>query len=65
MLLEHIAVGYALLGEKKASKPQMRIAVDSKNPKRRALIKKLKKNPNVRDPEALATWLLYRKMGGL
>jgi len=36
---------------------------DSKNAKRKALIKKLKKQGNVRDPEALATWIGLRKAG--
>lgn len=45
------------LDEAKKGKPG---APDKGNPKRKALIKKLKKNKSVRDPEALATWLGLR-----
>lgn len=67
MLTNLIAEGYALLGlteaKKKKPKRQALGASDTTNPKRKALIKKLKKLPHVRDPEALASWI-GRKIAG-
>jgi len=70
VLTNLIAEGYALLGlteakkkAKKKAKRQVLGASDTTNPKRKALIKKLKKMPHVRDPEALASWI-GRRVGG-
>lgn len=72
MLTQLIAEGYEVLGldeGKKTKKPKKTPkkkglgASDAGNAKRKALIKKLKKLPGVRDPEALASWI-GRRIGG-
>lgn len=66
MLTQLITEGYEVLGldeGKKKLKKKGLGASDSGNAKRKALIKKLKKLPGVRDPEALASWI-GRRVGG-
>ncbi len=66
MLTQLIAEGYEVLGldeGKKKPKKKGLGASDAGNAKRKALIKKLKKLPGVRDPEALASWI-GRRVGG-
>lgn len=71
MLTQLITEGYEVLGldeaKKKAKKQKAKKkglgASDAGNPKRKALIKKLKKIPGVRDAEALASWIGRRVAG--
>lgn len=66
MLTQLITEGYEVLGldeAKKKAKKKGLGASDAGNPKRKALIKKLKKIPGVRDAEALASWI-GRRVGG-
>ena len=62
MLSRLIAEGFLALGETASSIEEAK--KKPMNPKRKALIAKLRKVPGVRDPEALASWIANR-VGGL